>query len=104
MARSVGLVIILWSVTTLGFADGVDPTRPINIKSFDAPTAGTGKVSFILVSPKRTLAIINGQQVTVGDRVGNQEVMGIYPDRVELLDNGTGDVEVDYFASTKVKN
>lgn len=105
MAKSIGLLIILMSVSTLGVSAGVDPTRPLNIESFDNPVVSSSDaVSFILVSDKRTFAIINGQMVKVGDRVGDQEVMAIYPDRVELEDSSTGEAEINYLTKTKVLN
>lgn len=104
MVKLLGLLIILMTVATLGVSAGVDPTRPLNVESFDNPVISTADtISFILVSDQRTFAIINGQMVKVGDRVGAQEVMAIYPDRVELEDTGTGDAVINYMGKTRVR-
>lgn len=105
MVKSIGLLIVLMSVATLGVSAGVDPTRPLNVGSFDNPVVSSAvSVSFILVSEKRTFAIINGQTVKVGDRVGDQIVMAIYSDRVELEDTSTGEAEINYLTKTRVLN
>lgn len=105
MVKSIGLLILLMSVATLGVSAGVDPTRPLNVESFDNPVISTAEsITFILVSEKRTFAIINGQTVKVGDRVGAKEVMAIYPDRVELEDSSTGEAEISYLTKTRVRD
>lgn len=104
MGRSLFLITTLMLVATHGLSNGVDPTRPLNINTLNSPVVGNDAVTFILVSEKRTFAVVHGQTVKVGDRVGTKEVMAIYPDRVELEDSSTGEVEVNFLTKTKVLN
>lgn len=59
-----------------------DPTRPQGA----APATGGARsgVQSILISPQRKLAVVHGQTVTVGDRVGDAVVVDIRPYEVIL--------------------
>ena len=82
-----------------------DPTRPPNV----VPAAGGGQaeaeapstqLQSVLLSPRRKLAVINGQTVALGEKVGDAVVTKItesavvlkYGDRTEVL-KLLGDVE-----------
>jgi MSHA biogenesis protein MshK len=58
-----------------------DPTRPSGWRVEHAPRAG---VQSILISPQRKVAVVHGQTVTVGDRVGDAVVVDIRPYEVIL--------------------
>lgn len=61
-----------------------DPTRPAYRSTEPGTTAPevTYSLQSILQSPDRALAIINGQRVTIGDRVGGARVITIRPGEV----------------------
>mgnify|MGYP006358078315 FL=1 len=81
----IGLVLAtpLWAGDLL---DGLaDPTRP----SFrGAATAGVSRGGLVLqstlVSPERSVAVISGQSLSVGGRIGGAEVLAIRPYEVVL--------------------
>ena len=56
-----------------------DPTQPPAVRgSGDASAAPSGpRIESILIAPDRRLAVINGQQVTIGSRVGSSAVVRI---------------------------
>ncbi len=67
-----------------------DPTRPPDARASREPRepSRTGLQS-ILLSPERKLAVIDGQTVKVGDRVGQARVLAIDVDSVRLSEGGT---------------
>ena len=70
-----------------------DPTRPYNAARVSAPTTGgTGggsfKVTAIFTSEMRRVAIVNGQRVVEGDRVGGATVTEILANGIKLNLNG----------------
>ena len=80
-----GLVVAtpLWAGDPL---DGLaDPTRP---SSRGAPMTGESRGGLVLqstlVSPERSVAVISGQRLAVGGRVGGAEVLAIRPYEVVL--------------------
>ena len=59
-----------------------DPTRPPNFSELASnaaqdSSAPAWQLSSILVSPQRSIAIINGKTVKQGDRIGNARVLKI---------------------------
>ncbi|MBI5107530.1 MAG: hypothetical protein HZA62_02170 [Rhodocyclales bacterium] len=65
----------------MALAQGGDPMRPPEGAAADAgglaPAAQSG-VQTIIVRPKgKSVAVINGKQVSVGDRLGDKKVMKI---------------------------
>ena len=75
--------------------DLTDPTRPAAIMPTpfvddkNQQTNNHFKVSQIYISNKNKMAIVNGQQVKMGDRVDGAEVLAIQSDTVELLIRGS---------------
>jgi MSHA biogenesis protein MshK len=66
-----------------------DPTRPPEGGAEvvePAPDTGSGRLQSILVSESRRLAVIDGQRVGVGDRIGTARVLRIERDSVLLED------------------
>ena len=75
----------------------VDPTRPpVSLGASAVPEAAASAAALelqsVLISPTRKVAIINGQSVTVGEKVGESEVIKIGENEV-VLRNGR-DVQV----------
>ena len=70
-------------------AEFADPTRPTYVQSDDAAQAANVRkkyrLSSILVGEQRKLAVINGQRVREGDRVGSAKVKRISKSSVTLL-------------------
>ncbi len=62
-----------------------DPTRPHGASAGGRSASG---VQSILISPQRKVAVVNGREVTVGDRVGDAVVVDIRPYEVILNRNG----------------
>lgn len=69
----------------------VDPTRP---PSFAAGEAGSEKsvqarvVQSVLIAPGRTIAVVNGETLRVGSRVGGTKVVKIDQTGVTLSNSG----------------
>jgi len=84
----------------------VDPTRPPpSVSPGDAhganPAAQSGPVlQSILISPVRTVAIISGQTVRVGDRIGDAQVAKITENEV-ILRSGKGLQTLKLFPSVE---
>jgi len=65
-----------------------DPTQPPAMSDSVAGAASSGtRIESILIAPDRRLAIIDGQQVTVGSRVGSGIVVRITETEVVLRGN-----------------
>ena len=75
------LVLSFLSSSALSF---YDPTRPGS--AFGSTSAKKYQLESVLVSPQRTIAIINGTIVSVGDRLGNRVVFSIDKEKVVLKD------------------
>jgi len=66
----------------------IDPTRPPTYQdsvSSKAQYTDNFILSAVLISPQRRLAIINGQQVMVGDKLGEFTITSISSNTVELI-------------------
>ena len=79
MTRSIVAAIALLLTGMAGAAPFGDPTQPPALRDAgDASMASGGpRVESILIAPDRRLAVINGEQVTVGSRVGSGAVVRI---------------------------
>jgi len=67
-----------WSVAQA--APFADPTRPPAVaeaSSTAAVSTGGARLESVLIAPDRRLAVINGQQVGVGGKVADSEVVRI---------------------------
>ncbi len=90
--RTIAYFLIL-SLTATAHVQGAppDPTRPPSPAEV-AAWFGSGseqqqapfRLQSILLSPERRIAIIDGQRLRVGERLGNAEVLAIEPGRVML--------------------
>lgn len=92
--KSLLLLVMLVSVGFNAGAAGLkDPTRPAYYSagdsSFIQQLKQGYKLSSVIVGDKRKTAVINGQRVKEGERVGNALVRGIEPAGVSLEVQGT---------------
>jgi hypothetical protein len=96
-----GLVCVLLYTSWTGMAGAAeytDPMRPMNYRAtmVDTNTDTTNekkktdswKLTAVLLSDKRSVAVVNGQSMQLGDVHEGYTLMGIYEDRVVL--NGKG--------------
>ena len=81
-----GLMLVMLSLPTLAVTEVLqDPTRPPTSIEGTAPAASSGPaLQSVLVSPGRTIAIISGRTVKLGDRFGDAVVMKITESEVLL--------------------
>ena len=71
-------------------ASFADPTRPATFTPGAAPTpTGRPRLESVLIAPDRRVAIISGQRVQLGDRVGSAEVVSITESAVVLRSGQT---------------
>jgi|TARA_B100001971_G_C17706453_1_gene294309 hypothetical protein len=92
--------------------DLVDPTRPFYSVSSTAATdsgpvtlsgavsSGGFEVTFIRASSTLPLAVVNDERVTIGDLIGNAQVIGIDRGGVDLLIEGTEERRVELFSES----
>jgi len=60
----------------------IDPTRPLERRVEVQSRSSSLQLNSILISPGRKIAIINGKEVEVNDRVGGARVAEIHTDKV----------------------
>ena len=87
MSALVWLTAILSTLFLTGAAAIPDPTRPPDAlipASNKINATGTLGVTAIFVYPNHRFAIINGQMVRVGDKIGEYTIINIQHDTVEL--------------------
>ena len=66
-----------------------DPMHPLQSGWSDDPNSQTGlDLQSILVAGDRSSAVINGQLLTIGSRIGNSHIIGIMHDAVIIRQNG----------------
>ena len=92
MARRLTLrlaaMAIAASPPTLLAAPFADPTRPPSLDGVRAEAAIGPRVESILIAPDRRIAVINGQEVTIGSRIGDGEVVRISESEVRIRKPG----------------
>lgn len=92
MAASLIRIMLLASCAAMAQAEPLpDPTRPAidltpsGAVSADAkPVVSSEGLRTILISPDRRSAIINGQQIPLGGKFGDERLMAVCEDRVVL--------------------
>ncbi|MAZ43643.1 MAG: hypothetical protein CMF48_00495 [Legionellales bacterium] len=77
--------------STVLAAELADPTRPVNYKGpYLGPIGGAGvaaeslQLNSILYSETRQVAVINGQSLKVGDKIGGLTLEKVWADKVNL--------------------
>ena len=66
----------------------VDPTRPLGDLSTSHIAPSDLVVTSVMITEKRRVAVINGEQVSEGQEIGGAKVVGIQPGKVILLRAG----------------
>jgi hypothetical protein len=71
-------------------ASFADPTRPPLVRESARPGAAQGgpRLESVLIAPDRRVAVISGQQVTIGSRFADGEVVGITESEVRIRKPG----------------
>jgi hypothetical protein len=90
------LLLAAWVVEAqpAGLEELSDPTRPYVADSRPAKPVSSSSpksaliLQSILISPQGRLAMINGQQVTIGSRLAGAEITDIQPYEVEITRAG----------------
>jgi len=84
------LGVALASSSISAAAEGIlrDPTRPYTARVPQTVTAPRYTVDAIFVSARRSIAVVNGQRVRVGEQVGAATVIAIEKDHLVLMVNG----------------
>lgn len=91
------LLVLSW-VGMAGSAEFVDPMKPLNYKASTSDTntdtvnekkkTDSWQLTAVLLSDERSVAVVNGQSLQIGDVVEGYTLVRIYKDRVVL--NGKG--------------
>jgi MSHA biogenesis protein MshK len=79
--------LALAAASAAAAAPFTDPTRPPSLldggRREQAVSAGP-RLESVLIAPDRRVAVISGQEVTIGSRLGDAEVVGITESEVRL--------------------
>lgn len=120
MFKETHSLLLLWALVGSGqiaaeLIDGeelVDPTRPLNIaisvdteealEIFRTVVPESFAVSFIRAGSSSSVAVINGQSVTIGDLIGGAKVVAIDRNGVTLLTSDNEEKRVG-LSSTNIK-
>lgn len=85
MKRAIAILSALSAAAVVQAAPFADPMRPPSILESAVPMAAGGpRLESVLIAPDRRIAVINGQQVTVGGKVGAAEVVRITESEVVI--------------------
>jgi MSHA biogenesis protein MshK len=83
-----GLLLVILLVFAAGIVHAQGLTDPMRPPAFDAAVAGEGaqgsRLQSTLLSHGRRLAIIDGQTVALGEKIGDATVVDIAPTQVVL--------------------
>jgi len=84
------IALLLTGSSAIVDADGIlrDPTRPFVARVPQTSSAPRYKVDAIFISAKRSIAVLNGERVRVGDQVGAATVIAIEKSQLILNING----------------
>ena len=79
------VLLPLLAAATAHGAPFADPMRPPTVFESATPSASGGpRLESVLIAPDRRVAVINGQQVSVGGRIGAGQVVSITESEVVL--------------------
>jgi len=96
------LIMFATAVLPAGAAPFADPTRPPVVD--DAPGGSGGiagpRVESILIAPDRRLAVVNGEQVTLGSKVAGGAVVRITETEV-VVRGADGEQTLRLFPETR---
>lgn len=90
------LIVLVAVVGTAGAAPFADPTRPPN-GSENTPASlnaapGGPRLESVLIAPDRRVAVISGQQVSLGGKFGEGRVVRITETEVSIREGNTTQV------------
>jgi MSHA biogenesis protein MshK len=94
MARRLTFLLALLVAAPAAAAPFADPTRPPGAAEevgAEGQPAGP-RLESVLISPHRTLAVISGKEVRVGERFGEGRVVRITPTEVAIRRGGETEV------------
>lgn len=82
--RIAGIAVVVAWTQHAGADNLPDPTRPAGMSAAAVRQSGGAALQTTIVSPGRSLAVINGRTVSVGDRIGDATIVEIRPYEVVL--------------------
>lgn len=106
------LVVLGWGVSHPVVAQDADPTRPpARVQTAPTPVTEVRELRLTSIwyrgsdSERRSSAVINGERITAGDRVGNYRVTLIDPDHVyvEHVENADDTLRLRVFRSSNLR-
>ena len=115
MSRRAHIVMLILLLGILGTpdpapgADLTDPMRPPSLDSLDVEGVSPGsadlrnRLTSIVVSEVRRVAVIDGKQLRIGSRIGNARVLDIQPGFVRLL-GPSGEYDLTLYQSPVAKH
>ncbi|MBD1391083.1 hypothetical protein IC617_16770 [Neiella sp. HB171785] len=98
-----GLVGVSCSFSALAVEQLTDPTKPANYQPVATAKGGLSslKLEQIVSSASRQFAVIDGQKVTVGQQVGQYQIIDIKPKEVLLKQSDGSDIRLTLFTQIK---
>lgn len=81
---ALALAAAAWSAHAAPFADPTRPPRAPEAGKVGAAVPGGPRLESVLIAPDRRIAVISGQQVTLGSRFGDGEVVRITESEVRI--------------------
>lgn len=88
LTARVALVAIAANAASALAAPFADPTRPPSLDGERTEAPAGPRLESILIAPDRRIAVISGQQVTIGSRIGDGEVVRISESEVRIRKPG----------------
>ena len=86
MSRAAAL-LALAAASAAWAAPFADPTRPpasLDAGRRDAASPSGPRLESVLIAPDRRIAVVSGQEVTIGSRLGDGHVVGITESEVRI--------------------
>jgi hypothetical protein len=71
-------------LSSIGYAELKDPTRPLGFITSSTAVITTWQLDAIIIADDRKTAIINGQAVSLGEKIGENRLVSIEPNSVQL--------------------
>lgn len=84
MSRLLAALALAAGASSSLAAPFADPTRPPSIVEGGKREPGGPRLESVLIAPDRRVAVISGQQVSIGSRIGDGEVIGITESEVRI--------------------
>jgi MSHA biogenesis protein MshK len=92
MLKRIGIfALITLFLSKAVYAELKDPTRPPGYINGTTTAISTWELDAVIISKERTVAIINGEVVKVGDQIAGNRLVSIGPYSVQL-ESGDGKI------------